>query len=257
MPRWVRALGVGYWLQLKQVSQSSFNVLTALLQPVIFATIAFYMFRSGRSGQPLLYASLGAGLMGIWSTTLFGCGGAIGYQRFQGLLEPMVVSPTPLVLILLPITLATATTGVYSMLGTLLFGVVFFGVPLHLANAGLFLVAVLVTVLSLGLLGIFMASTFILYRNANALSNLLEYPVWLITGLLVPLSLLPGWTHPIAYVLAPTWGVMAVRNAALGGEVLGPVAMCILLGATYCALSVVALGYLERLARQRATLSLT
>jgi hypothetical protein len=31
-----------------------------------------------------------------------------------------------------------------------------------------------------------MASSFILYRHANALSNLLEYPVWVATGLLFP-----------------------------------------------------------------------
>jgi len=255
-PRWARALAIGYWLQLKQVSQSSFNVLTSTLQPVIFAAIAFYMFRSGRSGESLLYASLGAGLMGIWSTTLFGCGGAIGYQRFQGLLEPMIVSPTPLVLVLLPITLATASTGIYAMLATLLVGAVVFGVPLHFASFGLFLVAVVVTVVSLGLLGLLMASTFVLYRNANALSNLLEYPVWLVTGLLVPLSLLPGWSHPLAYVLAPTWGVQAVRAAALGGNAAGPIVACVALGAIYLVGSAVALGHLERLARVRATLSL-
>lgn len=60
------------------------------------------------------------------------------------------------------------------------------------------------TILSLGLLGLVLASTFVLYRP-NAFSNLLEYPVWLVTGLLVPLSLLPGWVEWISWVLACTW----------------------------------------------------
>ena len=52
------------------------------------------------------------------------------------------------------------------------------------------------TILGLGLLGLLFASTFVLYRNANALSNMLEWPVLLVTGMLVPLSLLPGLGAP-------------------------------------------------------------
>ena len=46
-------------------------------------------------------------------------------------------------------------------------------------------------IVSLGSLGMLIATTFVLYRHANALGNLLEYPIWLITGLLVPISVLP------------------------------------------------------------------
>ncbi len=119
---------------------------------------------------------------------------------------------------MLPLTVATASIGLYSIVATLFWGRVFFGVPLDFVHPWLFALALPVTVLSLGLLGLVLASTFVLYRHASAFSNLLEYPIWLVTGLLVPLSLLPGWVEPISWVLAPTWGMEAVRNAALGGE---------------------------------------
>ncbi len=96
-----------------------------------------------------------------------------------------------------------------------------------------------------------------LYRHANALSNMLEWPVLLVTGMLVPLSLLPGWSHPIAWVLAPTWGVRAIREAALGGTPWPDVGITVALGAAYLALGVVCLRYFESAARKRATLSLT
>jgi ABC-2 type transport system permease protein len=114
-----------------------------------------------------------------------------------------------------------------------------------------------VTVVSLGLLGLVLASTFVLYRQASAFSNLLEYPVWLATGLLVPLSLLPGWVEWLSWVLAPTWGMEAVRNAALGGEVWPGIVMCILLGGVYLVLGSFFMQNFERRARQQATLSLT
>ena len=58
---------------------SEFFILTAVMQPVIFASIAFFLFQAGGDAageQTLLYAALGTGMMGVWSTTLFGCGGA-------------------------------------------------------------------------------------------------------------------------------------------------------------------------------------
>jgi ABC-2 type transport system permease protein len=257
-PRQVlRLVAVGWRFQLVSLTRSGFNNLTSIVQPLIFATLAFYLFKAGNRPGTLLYAALGAGLMGIWSTTLFGSGGALQWQRFQGTLELLVAAPPPFVLAFLPLTLATATTGIYSVFATLLWGRLLFGVPLNFVHPVLFLVAVPVTIVCLGLLGLVLASTFVLYRNANALSNLLEYPVWLVTGLLVPLALLPGFVTPIAWVLAPTWGARAIRAAALGGDPLFPIAMCLLLGAVYLALGTVTLGHFERLARERATLSLT
>jgi ABC-2 type transport system permease protein len=107
------------------------------------------------------------------------------------------------------------------------------------------------------MLGLLLASTFVLYRHANAFSNLLEYPIWLITGLLVPLSLLPGWVGPLAWILSPTWGMRAIRDAAFGGDAWPEIALCAGLGVVYALLGALALRNFERLARDRATLSLT
>jgi ABC-type polysaccharide/polyol phosphate export permease len=161
--------------------------------------------------------------------------------------------------VLVPLTLATSSIGLYSIVFTLAWGRLFFGVPLDFVHPVQLAVALPATVASLGLLGLVLASTFVLYRNANAFSNLLEYPIWLITGLLVPLSLLPGWVEPISWLLAPTWGIRAVRDAALGGGggAWPEIGMCVLLGLVYLALGSLFLRNFERLARQRATLSLT
>lgn len=253
-----RLFWIGWLFHLKNLTHSMFFVLVSVLQPVIFASIAFFMFESGSRTGTLLYVALGAGLMGIWSATLFGSGGAIQWQRWQGTLEIVIGAPPPFVATLFPLTVATATIGIYSVAATLLWGRVFFGTPLDLAHPLQFAVALPATILSLGMLGLLLASTFVLYRNANAFSNLLEYPVWLATGLLVPLSFLPGWVTPIAWALSPTWGMEAIREAALGGgSAWTEIAMCVGLGILYLALGSVALRNFERLARSRATLSLT
>ena len=73
----------------------------------------------------------------------------------------------------------------------------------------------------------------------------------------MPLALLPGWVEPIAWVLSPTWGMRAIREAAFGGNAWPEIGLCFGLGLVYLALGAVALRNFERLARSRATLSLT
>jgi ABC-2 type transport system permease protein len=255
--RALRIFWIGWKFHLKSLSLSGFFLLISVLQPLIFATIAFYMHRAGAREGSLLYVALGAGLMGMWSSTLFGSGGAIQWQRWQGTLEILVAAPPRFILTVLPLTLATASIGLYSVVATLFWGRVLFDVPFELEHPWLFALALPATVLGLGLLGLVMASTFVLYRHANAFSNLLEYPIWLVTGLLIPVSLLPGFVEPLSWVLAPTWGVRAIRESALGGEPLTAIGMCLVLSAAYGLIGTITMANFERLARSRATLALT
>jgi ABC-2 type transport system permease protein len=253
----LRLVTSGFVTNMKMLGTSGFFLLTAVVQPVIFATIAFYMFKSGHRSGTLLYTALGAGMMGVWSTTLFASGGMIQWQRWQGTLELSVGSPPPMVLVYLPFSLANAVTGAYALAATLVWGRIVFGVPLHLVHPLVFVVALLATVVSLGLMGLVLASTFILYRYANAMANLLEYPVWIASGLVFSTTLLPGWTRPISWALPPYWGVLALRRAALGGDVWGPLVMVVLLGVASFAIATLTFRVFEHFARARATLSLT
>ncbi|MBD0330099.1 MAG: ABC transporter permease [Thermoleophilia bacterium] len=246
-----------WWFNLRLLTASRFFVLVSVLEPLIFATIAFYLWGAGGREQTLLYVALGAGLMGMWSATLFGSGGLIQWQRWQRTLELLVAAPPRFLVTALPFTVATASLGLYSVAATLLWGRLLFGVPLAFEHPFLFLLALPATVLALGVLGLVFASTFVFYRHANAFSNLLEYPVWLASGVLVPVSLLPGFVEPLSWALAPTWGVRALRDAAFGGNPLPEIGACLALAVAYLTLAAVAMANFERLARRHATLSLT
>jgi ABC-2 type transport system permease protein len=255
--RSLRLVWAGWKFHVKALTLSWFFLLTTTVMPVLIATIAYYMFQAGQRPGTLFYASLGSAVYGIWSATLFGSGGALQWQRWQGTLEVVVSTPAPFMLVLLPLTLATSSIGLYSLGSTLFWGWAVFGIPFQIDQPLAFVVAVPATILGLGLLGLVLASTFVLYRHANALSNMLEWPVLLVTGMLVPLSLLPTWSNWIAWILAPTWGVQGIREAALGGTPWPDIGMTIALGAVYLAIGTVFLRNFERLARKRATLSLT
>src|SRR5438552_829762 len=259
LPRSVRLIWWVTWFNVRMLLVSEFFVLLTFVSPLIFATLAFFLFRLGHStgGQTLLYAALGSGMMGVWSTTLFGCGGAIAWQRWEGTLELLVNAPTRYDFILAGQTFGAVIFGFAGILMTIAWGMLLFGMPLTSTFPLLLPLSLFAAVVSLGALGMLIATSFVLYRHANALSYMLEYPIALVARLLGPFASLPAWVQPISWLLAPTWGMDAIRGATLQSQ--PPwfaIGMCFALAVVYYFLARVALRYVLHLARRDATLDL-
>src|SRR5512141_2097469 len=109
----LRWLLVGILLHAKQSSRSPMDIAVTLADPLIYATLAVYLFRAGNEPHALVMASVGAGMMAIWASVLFGSGGAVQRQRWQGTLELLMLAPRRPWLTFLPVTLATAVVGAY------------------------------------------------------------------------------------------------------------------------------------------------
>ena len=253
----LRFVRVSWMLQFKMIMRSPFDGVGNVIYPLFFATTAFFVFKAGDSPRTLIYASLGAAVMGMWSSVSTSAGSAMQRERWWGTLELLVAAPRHFSLVLFPSTLGLASVGIYNLVATLLWGKFAFGIPLTIEHPLLFALSVLATVLAFAGLGLLFAVSFVRFRAAWVLGNFFEYPVWLITGLLVPLSLLPGWVLPISWVFAPTWGMRALRDSALGGNPWPDIAITLLLGAVYLGIAAAFLRYFERAARKHATLSLT
>jgi ABC-2 type transport system permease protein len=252
-----RIIWSGWLLQLKEMHRSGLFVFTAVIQPLILATLVHYLFVAGHRPQFDFHPGLGAGMMGLWSATLYGAATVITRQRRAGTLEYLVGTPPPLFVIIVPLTLAGATIGVYSLGGAVLWTKVAFGVPFDPVHSAWFVLAFVVTLFALGTLGLLMASSFVLvYRNATVFANFLEIPFWMMSGALVPVTALPGGLEQIAQCFPPTWGFRAMRDSVFGGEPLMAIGVCLVLSVPFLLLGIACSRVLERRARARAALSL-
>ena len=252
----IRALVTGMRVQLVQLLRSAFDVTAMLVWPIVYATVAYYLLGRQETPHQLLGAAIASAVMVMWSHVVIGSANALDLMRQAGTLELMVAAPVPLAAVLSPVMVTNAAFGLYGLVVTLLWSRFAFGIPLTLAHPLAFVLAIPACVVAIGSLGLVVASTFVLYRAAFALGIALQYPVWIVCGLLVPLSALPGWVGPISWVLAPTWGFRAIERAAVGGNPWEPIALCVAVSAAYLAPSAVFLRVFEQLARSRATLRL-
>jgi len=193
-------------------------VIPNIIAPFVFTFVALTLF-AGADGSFGLYAVLGGGMMGMWGNTLYASGFAIDFERWQGTLEEVVAAPSNLLHVITGRSVSNALFGLTNMVAILLIAVFVFRVPLGLANPVLFAFSLVLTLLSVSALGLIFASSFVLTRSAQIFTNGLEFPIYVISGSMFPIALLPFWTYPASFILGPTWGIQAIRAAATSADV--------------------------------------
>ena len=253
----IRAFASGMWIHVVQFSRNPFDLTGVVIWPILYASIAYYLLDSKHNPRLLLAASLGAAVMLMWSLVVIGSSNALENQRWLGTLELLVAAPVPFATVIAPITVASGFVGGYALLSTLLWGRLLYGVPLVIDHPLAFAVAVPACILAIGMLGLVMASTFVLYRAAFSLGIALQYPVWIATGLLVPLSVLPTFVGRIGWFLGPYWGFRGIREAALGPSPWPAIGMSVAISAVYLVIGAVCLHFFVRVARRTGSLKLT
>lgn len=191
-----------------------------IIAPFVFTLVAFFMFQGQTSSSSfLLYLVLGSGLMGMWGTTIYASANSIGFDRWNGTMESTLAAPIPLSWIALGRVLFNTLQGVLNAVFILVIGLVWFRVGFGLVNPPAFFFASIVTFLSLSAFGLLMTTVLLLSRKGGFITNSMEIPVYIATGTMFPVILLPVVYLPFAFMLAPTWGIEAIRLAALPGYV--------------------------------------
>ena len=253
----VRQFVICFWLQFKILLFSPFEGFLAVVCPLMFATAALLVYRVNGDPEAMLYAGIGAAAMGIWTSQTVSATTLVQRERRAGTLELLVAAPTPFSLVLLPITCAMATIGLYSVVATLLWDWWLFDIALPIENRPLFVLSILWPPSPSPSSASCSRSPPSDTAPSWALGAALEYPGWLLCGFLVPLDLLPDLLRPISWALAPTWAVEGMRAAAAGECAWRDLAICGAVGLAYAALAGWLGVRLINAARRDATLALS
>jgi ABC-2 type transport system permease protein len=256
---YLRVVAAAFEMSLRQTLRDSFVLFGVLFQPLIIALLGMWMLRD-KGGEYMIFVIVGSGLTGLWSGVLTVSGHNITGERWTGTLELLVGAPTPLPVIVFGKGLANVVLSFSSMAVGYVAVSVLVGQPLQVDQPGLFAVSIVFTLISFVALGLVMAPLWLVNPEVRSFQNALEFPIYILGGFLFPIALLPGWTTPLSYVLAPYWAAQALHGASSGGAALDAVAvswvMMLVLSLVYVALAARIFRVMLRRVREEATLGL-
>jgi len=176
------------------------------------------MYKNSEVENYTNYVILGSGLCSLWSSICFSSAGDIERERFMGTLENLFCSPTKFTYIIFGKVLANTFLGLTGLLLSITFTKIFFNGSLYVDNIPLFIGCFILLIISFISVAFLIAPIFTLSKNARALMNCLEYPVFILCGFIFPVELLPGFVKPISYMLSPTLAIEILRESSLGIE---------------------------------------
>ncbi len=224
----------------------------AFIQPLVFVTITFFMFRHTGRSDMMLFVVMGSGMAGLWSSIIYSSAGDIDRERWMGTLESLFLAPVDFRAIMLGKVLGNGFLGMGSLVLSVLYATLIFGVRVKVSQPWVLALGLTVLILSCSVMALLLAPVFTLSRSSSALLNGLEYPFFVLSGILFPVESLPGWVQPFSYLLAPTWAMRILRQGfarELDVSLLQVNIAC-LLGLTL--LYIAALGLLYRVMAKRA-----
>lgn len=239
---------------------------TWLLQETILPVLSVSAFAlSYRAmGAPPEYVGfviLGAAMTTFWLNVLWAMGAHLYWERDSGNLGLYILAPAPMMGVLAGMALGGMTTTTVRAAAIVTAGMLIFQVPFAPTSWWLLIGVFLLTLLALYGLGMMFASLFLLWgREAWHTVNLLQEPVYLLTGMNFPLkAVFPKAIAGMALIVPLAAGMDAMRQVLFRAEgVLSVETEMVLLAGLatiFLLLARKTLAFLERKAREEGTLT--
>ncbi len=263
------AIGLGWAIESNWSDPTLFAIYT-MAKPLAAAMILVVMFNvitQGQGGEFLQFLIVGSAL---WNVVFGVMGGLVqsileDRERYR-MMKYVVVTPTSLFPFLLGRSLARVIVSFVAVVLTLAVGVVLLGVEIR-PNVLYLVPAMVIGVMAVMALGVFMAGWCLqLRQEAWSYPEAIAGALYLISGAIFPIDVLPAFVHPIAYASPTTWWLEASRRGLLGhgspgaiGELSDGVVMLLLVVSTAIVvpLALAAFAWFMRRARQAGLLDMT
>jgi ABC-2 type transport system permease protein len=196
----------------------------SILRPVTGATIVIVMYSiitKGDFASPLFaYMFIGNCFFQYVAAILTGVSWSIVDDReHYKTLKYIYTAPVIIPVYLLGRGVARFLTSSFAVLVLMIFGVVFFKLPIHFQSVdwGLFLVSLVIGILMLSMMGILLAGiTLLIVRQNFFIGDVVAGAVFIFCGVIFPMNLLPPGLDKVGYFLPISYWIELIRRAFIG-----------------------------------------
>jgi len=231
-----------YWLEtrsefLKTIRVPAFAI-PSLIFPLIFYVFFGLLFNQGGNQYPA-YLMATYGVFGVIGPALFSFGVGVAIEKDQGWLALKQASPMPISAYFLARTLTAMAFALFIILSLFILAAVWGGVKLTLAQWTGTLLTLLLGSLPFAALGLWLGLK-LKGQAAPAIVNLIYLPMAFLSGLWLPINLLPeiiqhiAWIFPAFHLAQLT---LAIQQQSLGFDWYLHVGIILLMTAVFLTLA--------------------
>ncbi len=188
------------------------------ISSVLILVVMYSVITNGATGEPIFaFIYFGNALYILVNSVVTGVSWAVIEDReHYRVAKQIYTAPMNTYAYLLGRGVARLIIGSVSVLITLVFGVIAFRIPLDI-NVLLLVTATILGLASLSALGVILgAVTMQTARLQTDLGSLVSGGLYLFTGAIFPLDVLPAWLQPVGYLFPVTYWLEITRRALLG-----------------------------------------
>jgi ABC-2 type transport system permease protein len=216
MDRTAFVVGLRFQLRLSRHQPGELTpFLTVPLSSLVFIAVVLHAERP----DLLANALVAPVLIGLWLLSISISASILDEERWQGTLELSMAAPVGLHSVLLGRICAVTCFGVVPIAGSWLLGWLVFGVDPLPHHPVLFTVTLVLTGCAIAGTSTLLMALFALSRAMLTMQNFLSYPVYVVSGVLVPVQYLPDWLQPLSWTSFLYWSAALLRDCLGSGEV--------------------------------------
>jgi ABC-2 type transport system permease protein len=224
-------------------------------QPLAFAVITLGLAKDG--GQALPQVGVGAAALAAWTVSLGAASWGLWLERRQGRLALVAAAPAPLSLFFAGFLAAAVTFALGGVVVALVLAPLLFTPSLDALGDPRLLIGIVAFFVSMLLAALLLMPLFAASNSLPFWFDALIYPMAILGGFFTSIDRLPNFVEPLAFVLAPHWGVLVLkRSFDSGADILGPLLWLALLAVAYLALARLLVVRVERRIRQSGSIPL-
>jgi ABC-2 type transport system permease protein len=183
--------------------------------------VSAYVFVERAIGAPeafIGFVILGGAMSAFWLNVLWAMSNQLFWERESGNLALYIMAPTSMMAILLGMALGGMVGTSTRALVILVIGSWLFGVHYHVSQPALLAGVFVLALVALYGMGMMSASLFLMLgREAWHMANLVQEPVYLLSGMYFPISSFTFWVAAGASLIPLTLGLDAMRQLTFGG----------------------------------------
>jgi len=159
------------------------------------------------------YALIAPLLMTIGQMGFFVASEVISNDRDDQVLELLVAAPAPILFTLWPRVLLLNALGLIGFAETWAIGRFVFGTEVVFHHPWVAAATLLATVFASAGTAMVTAALFCFGRSTRTFQNSVTYPLYLLAGVLVPVTFLPEWVQPFSRLVFLYWGADLLRDS--------------------------------------------